>query len=122
MKMPTETQANENPHSCSLCNDQRTHPAKPASTGPADDSEMIALRSVSCDADIHLITALHMPIPPAPKERTSIDLPTGTAPWSHLHVCHVSISECISAIIWVIYHLAVAVKVSSEIKQKHLEP
>lgn len=115
--MPTETTAkttaNKNPYSSSLYNELWIHPAKPASTDLEDDSKMIILRSILYNVDIYPITVLHMPIPSTHKERTSIDLLTDTDPWSNLKLCHISISKCISAIIWVIYHLAVAVKVTS---------
>lgn len=111
--MPTETEANKNPYSCSLYNESRIHPAKSARTDLEDDSKMIIWSSILYNVDISPITVLHTPIPSTPKERTSIDLQTDTDPWSNLQVCHISISKCISAIIWVIYHLAVAVKVTS---------
>lgn len=102
-----------NPYFCSLYNELRFHTVKPTSTDFEDGSKMIILSSILYNVDIYPITVLHMPILNTHKERTSIDLLTDTDPWSNLKVCHISISKCISAIIWVIYHLGVAVKVTS---------
>lgn len=112
MKMPRKTQANKNPH-CSLQSESWIQPAKPMSTDLDDDSKMITARSLLYNVDIHPMAVLHMPILTTHKGRTSIDLLSDTDPWSNLKVCHISIPKCISAIIWVIYHLAVAVKVTS---------
>lgn len=59
------------------------------------------------------VTVSQVPVLSDPKGGANADPVTDTGPWSDLKVRHISISERISAVIWVIYHLVVAVKVNS---------